>query len=176
MSNFTPKKSKAYMRPKRMTYGFARAGGILGKQIRSATEKRGFVETRLLTHWREFVGAEFAKIAQPVKVHYPRQGLGATLTILVSGANAPMMQMQLPDLIKRVNSCYGYAAINRINITQTAAYGFGQEQSDDDQPTAKTLSPQASQDVDRAVEDVSNSDLKAALANLGKNIKRKQKA
>ena len=161
--------------PKRKSRGFVRTGGILSKQIRKASEKRGFVETRLLTHWAEFVGESIAKIAQPVKVNYPREGLGATLTILSTGANAPMLQMQLPAIIERVNACYGYSAISRIKITQTAPTGFNENQKASENPKqAECLSPQAVKDVDMTVENVSNQDLKDALARLGKSIKQKK--
>ena len=161
--------------PKRKSRGFVRTGGILSKQIRKASEKRGFVETRLLTHWAEFVGETIAKIAQPVKVNYAREGLGATLTILSTGANAPMLQMQLPTIIERVNACYGYSAISRIRITQTAPIGFDDDQKAFDHPEpAKNLSPQAVKDIDMTVENVSNHDLKDALARLGQNIKQKK--
>jgi hypothetical protein len=168
------KPTKAY-RPKRKTRGFMRTGGILNKQIRKASEKRGFVETRLLTHWAEFVGDAIAKIAQPVKVNYGREGLGATLTILTTGANAPMLQMQLPTLKERVNACYGYSAISSIKITQTSPVGFGDCQKTFERTKqAKTLSSQEITEIDSTVEDVSNQDLKDALARLGKSIKQKK--
>ena len=168
-------KSTGTYSPKRKSRGFLRTGGILSSQIRKASEKRGFVETRLLTHWAEFVGETIAKIAQPVKVSYAREGLGATLTILSTGANAPILQMQLPMLIERVNACYGYSAISNIRITQTAPVGFSENQKAFDHPKqAKALSSQAAKDIDMTVENVSNQDLKDALARLGKNIKQKK--
>ena len=48
--------------------GFERTAGLLQSQIRKASEKRGFAESRLLTHWAEFVGEDFANVARPVKV------------------------------------------------------------------------------------------------------------
>lgn len=157
---------------KRKSRGFLRTGGVLATQIRKVSEKRGFVETRLLTHWAEFVGASIAKIAQPVKVNYPRDGLGATLTVLTTGANAPVLQMQLPTIIERVNACYGYSAINKIKITQTAQIGFNDTQSGIEHPKqTKPLSPKAVKDIDATVENVASQDLKEALARLGRNIK-----
>ena len=168
-------KSTGTYSPKRKSRGFLRTGGILNTQIRKASEKRGFVETRLLTHWAEFVGEAIAKIAQPVKVSYAREGLGATLTILSTGANAPILQMQLPTIIERVNACYGYSAISKIRITQTAPVGFNEGQKEFGHPKqAKTLSPDAVKDIDTTVENVSNQDLKDALTRLGKNIKQKK--
>ena len=37
----------------RRTRGFERTSGLVQGQIRKASEKRGFAETRLLTHWVE---------------------------------------------------------------------------------------------------------------------------
>lgn len=170
----TPHKTTNSYKPKRKSRGFVRTGGVLAQQIRRATEKRGFVETKLLTHWEEFVGTAVAKIAQPVKVNYTHQGIGATLTILSTGANAPILQMQIPAIIEQVNACYGYSAISKIKITQTAPTGFGESQKAFEIPAqTKPLTPQAAKDVDITVENVSNQTLKDALAQLGKNIKQK---
>ena len=161
--------------PKRGSRGFVRTGSVLSKQIRKASEKRGFVETRLLTHWAEFVGEATARIAKPVKVSYAREGLGATLTILSTGANAPMLQMQLPAIIERVNTCYGYSAISRIKITQTSPTGFAESQTayEGSEPI-RDLSSNEVKEIDTTVENVSNQGLKEALAQLGKNIKQKK--
>lgn len=84
--------------------------------------------SRLLTHWAEVVGEDVARLALPVKVSYPRDGFGATLTVLTTGASAPLVQMQAPAIRDRVNACYGYNAIARITITQTAPTGFADGQ------------------------------------------------
>lgn len=173
----TQKPQAMLKRPKRLSRGFAQTGGILSKQIRKASETRGFSETRLLTHWAEIAGPSVAKIARPVKVGYTRQGMGATLTLLTTGANAPMVQMQLPQIKERVNATYGYAAISRIHVTQTAPTGFaeGQVSFDHDKPKKRTLAPQEKAQVQSTVSDVSDDRLKAALATLGENILTKPK-
>ena len=161
---------------KRGRRGFVQTGGILGAQIRKASEKRGFAETRLLTHWVEVAGEAVARIAKPVKVSYSRQSIGATLTLLCTGANAPMLQMQLPQIISRVNSCYGYSAISRINITQTAPAGFAEAATPFAQKPAKTqITPQQRDQLDTRVADVADSGLRQALADLGENILTKPK-
>ncbi|RYH04015.1 DUF721 domain-containing protein [Salipiger sp. IMCC34102] len=106
------------------TYGFSRADTLMQSRIRRATEGRGFAESRLLTHWAEIVGEATAAIARPVEVSYKRGGMGATLTVLTTGANAPMLEMQKVQLLEKVNACYGYRAIARLRITQTAPTGF----------------------------------------------------
>lgn len=111
---------------KRRKRGFEMTSGLLQSKIRKATETRGFSEMRLLTHWVEIVGEKTASMARPIKVTYAKGGFGATLVLLTTGSYAPMLQAELPKIQDRVNSVYGYSAISRIHITQTAPTGFSE--------------------------------------------------
>jgi hypothetical protein len=108
--------------------GFTSMSGLIGNSVKRAGETRGFAVMRLLTHWTEIVGEDLAKMVHPVNVSYNRDGFGATLTVLTKGAVAPMVQTQLPQIRDRVNACYGYSAISRVRITQTAPVGFKEGQ------------------------------------------------
>ena len=159
--------------PGRRKRGFERASGLVAGRVRTAGEARGFAVARLLTHWPEIVGQEIAAVARPVSVRYGRHGgLGATLTVLTTGAQAPLLQMQEPRLREKVNACYGYAAISRIRITQTAPTGFAEGQA------AFAPAPPAERRPDPAVEaraadlaaPVGDDGLRAALARLGTHV------
>ncbi|MEC7258544.1 MAG: DUF721 domain-containing protein, partial [Pseudomonadota bacterium] len=114
---------------KSSTRGFKRTAIVLNDQIKRAGESRGFAVSRVLTHWAEIAGADIAGIARPVNVSYGRGGFGATLTVLTTGAQAPMLEMQKERLRERVNAAYGYNAISRVRITQTAPTGFSEGQA-----------------------------------------------
>ena len=154
------------------TRGFSRAVSLMQKRIRGATESRGFGESRVLTHWAEIAGTEVARIARPVDISYARGGMGATLTVLTTGAQAPMLEMQKEKLRERVNACYGYNAIVRIRITQTAPTGFAEGQmSFDHGPSApKGPAPQAMAEARDLAATVQSEDLRLALAALGANV------
>ncbi|MGQ0564740.1 MAG: DUF721 domain-containing protein [Gemmobacter sp.] len=109
--------------------GFEPAAGLLQERIRTAGESRGFAVSRLLTHWAEIAGADIAGCTRPVKMGYGREGIGATLTLLTSGPMAPMIEMQKETIRARVNACYGYNAVSRVTIVQTAATGFAEGQT-----------------------------------------------
>lgn len=161
---------------KRKGRGFTRTGGLLSSAIRKAGESRGFSEMRLLTHWAEVVGEDIARIARPVKVGYARKGMGATLTVLTTGANAPLLQMQLPRIRERVNATYGYNAISRIQITQTApTSGFAEPKAAfiHDRPT---LSETDTARLRSTVSTVGDDTLKSALEQLGRNVLTKKHA
>jgi len=157
--------------------GFERTAGLLQTRIRQVGEKRGFAESRLLTHWAEFVGEDTARIARPIKVSYGRGGFGATLTLLTTGAQAPMLQADLPRIQKRVNACYGYAAISHIRITQTAPTGFSEGQASF--TPAPKAQPRQAPEITQAARDVAapvrDDGLRQALEALAQNVISKAK-
>jgi hypothetical protein len=160
------------------TRGFKRTATLLNGQIRRAGESRGFAVSRLLTHWAEIVGQDLASIARPVKVGYGREGIGATLTVLTTGPQAPMLEMQKEQLRGKVNAVYGYNAISRVRITQTAPTGFAEGQASFDhkpKPTKPKIDPEIEAEAGRTARDVHDGDLRAALERLGRNVLSKQK-
>ena len=151
-----------------MTRGFTRAAGLVSGHIRSAAESRGFAVSRLLTHWTEIVGPRIAGMAEPVKMTYGRSEVGGTLTILVKGSLAPIVEMEKEKIRERVNACYGYGAIRKINITQTAPQGFAEAAA----PFRHApLTPPAPDPKSREIAaPVSDPGLRAALEKLGANV------
>ena len=158
--------------------GFKRTAALLKEPIRKASEARGFAETRLLTMWEEVAGPDVAAVARPVNVSYAKGGFGATLTLLTTGAQAPMLEMQKEELRAKVNAVYGYNAIARVRITQTAPTGFAEGQvaftpkPKPEKPRPSPEAVQAAQSVTRAVGD---DRLRAALEALGQNVISKAK-
>jgi hypothetical protein len=155
-------------------YQFTRAASLLQGQIRRAGESRGFAVTRLLTHWPEIVGEDVARIARPVEVSYGRQGMGATLSVLTTGAQAPMLEMQKERLREKVNAVYGYNAIARIRITQTAPTGFSEGQADFNHAPAPRQKPApdavATRNAAAVAQGVGDEKLRAAIESLALNV------
>lgn len=152
----------------RRARGPERAGKLLSRQIQTATETRGFAVTRLLTHWAEIAGEDIARVARPVEMSYGR-GFGATLTLLVPGAHAPVVEMQKDRLRERVNAIYGYSAVSRIRITQTSPQGFAEAQATYE-PKPAEISPEVVEAAHRTVEGIGNDTLRDALEALGRNV------
>lgn len=153
---------------------------MLSEQIRRVGESRGFAVSRLLTHWAEIAGPEIAEIARPVNIGYGRGGFGATLTVLTTGAQAPMLEMQKERLREKVNAVYGYNAISRVRITQTAATGFAEGQAvfahAEKQPKQKSgQDPRAAAAASAVAQPIENTDLREALERLGQNVLSKSK-
>ena len=159
--------------------GFKRTSQLLKDSIRRASESRGFAASRLLTQWEEVVGPDIAAIARPVDVSYGRQGFGATLTVLTTGAQAPMLEMQKEKLRERVNAVYGYNAISRIRLTQTAPTGFAEGKASFDHRPKKAAPAAPDAETQREAADlaapVEDSTLRGALEALGQNVLSKSK-
>lgn len=169
MPGKTPKSDQ----PQRRKRGFEPAGNLLRACIREAGEARGFAASRLLTHWAEVVGTEIATQSRPVKIGYSRGGFGATLTLLTTGAAAPVLQMQLPQIREKVNACYGYNAISRVVLTQTAPSGFAEGQAQFSPAPKRSRPAPTPRIVAQAREtarDCSDPGLRDALEQLARNV------
>ena len=158
---------------------FTRAATLRQGQIRRAGESRGFAVTRLLTHWSDIVGEAIARVARPVDVSYGRQGMGATLSVLTTGAQAPMLEMQKERLREKVNAVYGYNAIARIRITQTAPTGFAEGQADFSHAPKPVNVPAPDPVITSAAaavaQGVGDEKLCAAIESLARNVLSKSK-
>lgn len=107
---------RVYERPRG---GEARAIADLVPGIgRAAFRKFGFIQSSVVSRWREIVGDRLADITQPAMIRFPVGAkAGGTLHLTISGAHAPMLQHVTPDLITAVNRFFGYAAIERVHMT-----------------------------------------------------------
>lgn len=98
------------------------AGEIVGAVGGAAFKRFGFVQGAVVSRWREIVGERYAKVSTPESIRFPAgKKAGGTLTLLVEGAHAPLMQHLGPTIIERVNRFFGYEAVARIAFRQGAA-------------------------------------------------------
>jgi hypothetical protein len=86
---------------------------------RAAFRRFGFVQSSIVSRWREIVGARYAGVSAPESLRFPqgRRGDGV-LTLVVDGAHATMIQHVTPAIIERVNRFFGYPAVARLVIRQ----------------------------------------------------------
>jgi hypothetical protein len=80
-----------------------------------------------------------------------------------------MIEMQKERLREKVNACYGYNAISRIRLTQTARSGFAERQAAF-VPKTPDPPPEVAVAAQEAASGVADDRLRAALEALGRNI------
>ena len=100
--------------------GHARACGELLGDIGGTTLKRfGFVQASIVSRWKEIVGERYGEVSVPESIRFPAgKKSGGTLTLLVEGAHAPLIQHLGPMIIERVNRFFGYEAVYKVAFRQ----------------------------------------------------------
>lgn len=126
--------------------------------------KRGFAEARIVTEWREIVGAALAEGSAPEKLTVGRAG-GGTLDIRVEGALALEMQHLQPQIIERVNGYFGYKAVDRIRLRQGPLPRRAARRRSPPTPSADAVAR-----IEATVADVDDAALRAALDRLGRAL------
>ena len=115
---------------KRTNLGFKSASSFVHQLTQKSFEKRGFAQAKLITHWSEIVGSELYNSARPVKISFPKSGLGATLNIEIDGAFGPEIDLQRESIKEKVNRVYGYTAVAKIRFTSSPSLGYGVKNKD----------------------------------------------
>lgn len=152
--------------------GFKKASVLLKRNIQRASESRGFAQSRVLTHWGEIVGEEISSVSIPTKVSYRTDGLGATLTILTSGSNGPILEMQKEFIRNKINAVYGYNAVHKIKITQSSPVALIRKNDASGKLSSQKqkLNVEISPTVENIIHEVDDKNLKQALEELAINV------
>ncbi len=96
-----------------------RMGEMLPEIGGTAFRKFGFVQSSIVSRWKEIVGDRYARVSAPESIRFPQgKREEGTLNVTVSGAHAPMMQHVAPVILERVNRFFGYAAVAKVVIRQ----------------------------------------------------------
>ncbi len=165
---------KAIMPRIRKTSGMRRSRGFeptalfVRDNLRTEAERRGFALVRVLACWPEVVGKEIGSISKPVKVTFDNRSGLATLTLSTPGARSTELQMQVPRVIERVNSQYGYRAIVDVKIVHAPAAGFRESAMHFEQDVP--VAPEHRAAATAAVGGVENEALRLELLELGERI------
>lgn len=136
---------------------------------RKAFRKQGFTEASILTKWPLIVGELLSAHCLPERMYFPRgKKTGATLSVRAEGAFALELQHLEPMVLERINVFFGYRAVEKLRIIHgpLPAPQNRPKVKQDEKPLGKEAESQISQ----LVQDISDPELKAAVANLGRSV------
>ena len=132
-------------------------------------QKRAGLTTALIGAWLEIAGERIGRFSAPAKIGWSRANAStdpyapATLFISADPAVALALQHETSTIIARVNVFFGYAAIDRVKISQN--------QMRLETKAARTKpSPKHVEAATAKVINVENDALREALATLGANV------
>jgi hypothetical protein len=85
----------------------------------AAFRRFGFVQSSVVSRWKEIVGDRYAGVSCPESIRFPPgKRSNGVLTLVVEGAHAPVMQHVAPVIAERVNRFFGYEAVSRVQFKQ----------------------------------------------------------
>ncbi|CTQ52704.1 Zn-ribbon-containing, possibly RNA-binding protein and truncated derivatives [Roseibium album] len=152
-----------------------RLADLVSKAMTPACKKRGFASVDIVASWADIVGDRYGTRVQPDRLIWPRQTeLGdpdaprqpATLVVHTDGATALMLSHESGQVIERINTFYGWAAIGRIKILQKPV---SQKKTKSPKPL-RSLTQSEEKRLDESVEGVENDRLRQALKKLGAQV------
>ena len=134
----------------------------------AAFRRFGFVQSSIVSRWREIVGARYASVCTPESIRFPTGKKSAgTLTLVVEGAHAPMLQHVAPFIQERVNFFFGYEAVARIAIRQ----GMVQVEKSRNRAAPPSLRPVSIPvDMKDSLRDVADPELRLCLESLARSL------
>jgi hypothetical protein len=134
----------------------------------AAFRRFGFVQSSIVSRWREIVGARYAAVSAPESIRFPpgRKSAG-TLTLVVEGAHAPMLQHVAPAIQERVNQFFGYEAVARVAIRQ----GLVQVEKRKSRAAPPSLRPVTLPvDMKDSLRDIADPELRECLESLARGL------
>lgn len=151
------------------THPLAASVGGLSKSVFG---KRGFAEAGLVTGWENIVGPALAENCWPDRLTFPPgRRDGGTLRILASGGLALELQHMEPQLLERINSHFGYRAVERMTIVHAPPgrkpAGTGRKA---ERPPRRAPDPEARAIVEEALAAIEDPEIRDALARLGRAV------
>lgn len=137
---------------------------LLGEVGGAAFRRFGFVQHNVVSRWAEIVGPRYATVSSPESIRFPPgRKSGGVLTLVVEGAHAPVMQHVAPVIVERVNTFFGYPAVERVSFRQGAVA----------KPTPRKAPPSlraVPQELGDSLREIADPELRACLEGLARGL------
>ena len=162
-------KSKRTFSPKKI-------GESIYKINQNFTSKLGKVDYVIFSKWKEIVGIFFSNHSEPLKIHSTKNyqndskepDFSNSLYVNVSPAAALEFQHFKDKIIEKINSYFGYQAINDIRIIQN--YVPNADIVNDNTINSKSLKSFNKEELKKHTKDIKNKDLEDSIVKLGMSI------
>jgi hypothetical protein len=143
----------------------------------AAFRRFGFVQSSIVSRWREIVGPRYGAVSSPESIRFPvgKKSKGV-LTLVVEGAHAPMMQHVAPAIVERVNAFFGYPAVERVAFRQgivQAARAKARQAPPSLSPLAAgapDAGPEIPAELGDSLREIADPELRACLESLARGL------
>ena len=141
--------------------------------LRQLLGNNGMLFLELLNSWEEIIGKELAKYCLPQNISFKKdQRIDGCLNISVlSGAFAMEIQQRQRQIIEKINSFFGYPAISKLKIIQSAnPENFLLNKKPIDKMKKNVVSASEESYITELTKDINNDELRKTLENIGKYV------
>ena len=127
-------------------------------------KKRGFIHNEIVSFWEELT-ENFSKYTSPLKIKFPKNKVNdGTLFIKVKSGLGPEFEMHVKKIVDKINSKFGYKAINKIKF-QNGDFKYNEQK--ELEPVEKS---KLNAKLYAKIKKIKNQSLADALLKLGKEI------
>ncbi len=162
----TPKKQGGFKR------GATPVGDLVSRLLNPVIERRAGMTMDMIQSWVEIVGETHAEHSRPEKLNWPRQASDedlfepATLVVACEGSHALFFQHDSSAIIERINTYFGFSAVNKLKLHQQPIVPLERKQ-----PLQKReVSPEKQDRLTSLLETVDDPDLRNALEKMGRGV------
>jgi len=138
-------------------------------------ERKYIALGRIVTHWKEIIGPDFASRAQPAKIRYrkpknAKEKPAATLDIAASSADCAVLIYQKELILQRINNIFGERWVNDVKFVHV-------EPRKKAAPAKRTkpLTEDEKNHLSQILETVDDPVIKEALSRMGTSILQEKK-
>ena len=112
-------------------YTKQRLGGIQGlrsfkdtlpTKVKKIINKKGSIFPEILNNWKYIVGKELFDICYPNRFKSSNKVRGSTLEIMVNRGSEVDVEYSKKQILNKLNSIFGYAAVDKIKIITCLLY------------------------------------------------------
>lgn len=149
----------------------------VGKTIRPLVKqilgKNAFIQIELMENWDEIVGEKLCRYVLPQKVSFNKdERTNGTLFLMVfGGAYAMEVENNKLNILQKINSFFGYEALNKIKIMQNNNIeNFLGVKNVADNLKKNLVSENEKNYINEMLCDIENENLRLKLESLGKAV------
>ena len=147
--------------------GPRRLGDLAKPILDPALRRQGFAQHEIVTRWRDIVGALLAATSVPEHLRFPSgTRRGGTLYVRVDSSFALEFQHLSTQVLERINTYYGYGAVEKLVIKQGPLPFVFRKKAD----SPKTLTTFEEADLKDALAALKPGPVRDSLARLGRRV------
>lgn len=137
-------------------------------------QRRAGMTMQLITAWEDIIGPAHADYTRPEKLDWPK-AYGdndpfkpALLVIACDGARAIYVQHEIGQIIDRVNTFFGFTAVDRARIVQKPVHSMAKKKREKPRP----LDEHQKRHLEELLQSVEDEGLRRSLQKMGEGVLR----